>query len=429
MTHPTPTSTSNHQLRAVLLAAETDDSGWSAAESLAELTRLAATAGIEVVGEVVQHLHEVHPRSYLGKGKVQELKAEKSSLRFDAVVADDELRPAQQHFLEEVLDVQVLDRTAVILHIFAEHARTREGRLQVELAQYRYRLPRLSGRGAELSRLGGGINTRGPGETKLESDRRRMRHRVSELERDIERVRETRSLQRRQRRRSGIPVVAVVGYTNAGKSTLMNRLTGAHVLSSDLLFATLDPTTRRHQLINGQEVLLTDTVGFIQKLPTDLVAAFRATLEEITEADLILHVVDASHPQSDEQADAVEDELEALGVQNTARITALNKVDRATPERLTALVRYFDEPVCISALRGTGVDELEKRLLQAVSAQFVPVTVQIPYGDADLVSLFRSRGLVESEDHVAAGTLITGKLPAALLQNFEQFLSSPKVSV
>jgi GTPase len=423
---PHLTSTSHQPLRAVLLAAETDDSGWAADESLAELTRLAATAGIDVVGEVTQHLHEVHPRSYLGKGKLQELKAEKSSLRFDAVIADDELRPAQQHFLEEVLDVQVLDRTALILHIFAQHARTREGRLQVELAQYRYRLPRLSGRGVELSRLGGGINTRGPGETKLESDRRRMRHRISELEHDIERVRETRSLQRRQRRRSGIPVIAVVGYTNAGKSTLMNRLTGADVLSSDQLFATLDPTTRRHQLINGQEVLLTDTVGFIQKLPTDLVAAFRATLEEITEADLILHVVDASHAQADEQADAVEDELEELGVQHTPRLTALNKIDKAAPERLVALNRYFDAPVCISALQGTGVENLEEQLLNAVSAQFVPVTVQIPYGDADLVNLFRSRGTVETEDHIAAGTLIKGKLPPGLVQSFKQFLAGPK---
>jgi GTPase len=417
------TSTTSHPPRAVLLAAETDDSGWSAQESLAELARLAATAGIEVVGQTVQNLHDVHPNSYLGKGKVREVKDEKSSLRFDTVIADDELSAAQQRYLEEALDVQVLDRTAVILHIFAQHARTREGRLQVELAQYRYRLPRLTGRGVDLSRLGAGINTRGPGETKLETDRRRMRQRIAELEREIERVRHTRSLQRSQRRRSGIPVVALVGYTNAGKSTLMNRLTGAHVFSSDLLFATLDPTTRRHDLTNGQEILLTDTVGFIQKLPTDLVAAFRATLEEITEADLILHVVDASHPQADEQAEAVEDELEAMGVQDKRRITALNKIDRLSPERIEHLSRLFADPVCISALEGTGIDTLEARLLDEVSAEFVPLTVRIPYADTDLVNLFRSRGMVEREDHEAAGTLITGRLPAGLVSSFSQYLT------
>lgn len=415
------TSTALRAPRAVLLSAHTDDSSWSAEESLAELARLAGTAGIEVVGQTVQRLSDPQPHSYLGRGKVRELKDEKSSLGFDSVISDDELSPAQQRHLEELLDVQVLDRTALILHIFAQHARTREGRLQVELAQYRYRLPRLTGHGAELSRLGAGINTRGPGETKLETDRRRMRQRIADLEREIERVRETRSLQRRQRRRSGVPVIALAGYTNAGKSTLMNRLTDAHVLSSDLLFATLDPTTRRHKLSNGQDVLFTDTVGFIQKLPTDLVAAFRATLEEITEADLIVHLVDASHPQADEQAEAVEDELEALGVGNTPRITALNKIDAVPPERRRAIVRRFPDPTPISALNGSGIDELERALVDALASRYVPLTVTIPYTEDDLVRLFRSRGMVEREEHGDRGTVIIGRLPAALLPSFKPF--------
>lgn len=383
---------------------------------------MADTAGVEVMGEVVQQLREPQPASYLGKGKVKEIRDERGHLHFDTLIADDELSPAQQRYLENVLDVQVLDRTAVILHIFAQHARTREGRLQVELAQLRYRLPRLTGRGVALSRLGGGINTRGPGETKLESDRRRIRQRIAGLDREIEQVREQRSVHRRQRRSSGLPVVALVGYTNAGKSTLMNALTGAQVLSSDQLFATLDPTTRRLELPNHQEVLVTDTVGFIQKLPTDLVAAFRATLEEITEADVIMHVVDASDAQVLEQAEAVEDELEALGVESKPRITALNKIDLIPRERLPLLRKAFSDPVVVSALERSGLDELLTRITHDVGANFVPVKVQIPYGNAEYVNLFRSRGMVEREDHRAEGTVIVGKLPPGLLPSFQPFL-------
>ena len=394
-----------------------------------ELARLAATANIDVAETVIQKLRNIQPSSYLGKGKIREVLEQKSSLRFDAVIADDELSPAQQRYLEDVLDVQVLDRTALILHIFASHARSREGRLQVELAQYRYRLPRLTGRGAELSRLGGGaastagINTRGPGETKLESDRRRIRTRISELNREIEQVREQRSLHRSQRRSTGIPVVALVGYTNAGKSTLLNALTGSDVLSSDQLFATLDPTTRRVDLPNHQQILLTDTVGFIQKLPTDLVAAFRATLEEIAEADVILHVVDASHTQVEEQAEAVEDELESLGIDDKPFITALNKSDLVSPERSRLLCERFSHPLLISALRGSGLDALREALADKASQNFVPVTVEIPYSEAGLVSLFRTRGMVEREVHRARGTVITGKIPVTLLPNFQPFRS------
>jgi GTP-binding protein HflX len=411
------------QERAVLLSADTGYDGWAPEESLRELSRLAETAGVEVVGTMVQHLHQRQPASYLGKGKIKDLCQQKAELQFNAVIADDELSPEQQRYLESALDVQVLDRTQVILHIFAQHASSREGRLQVELAQYRYRLPRLTGRGVELSRLGAGINTRGPGETKLESDRRRIRHRIAELNREIEDVRKQRALHRRQRRLAGMPVVALAGYTNAGKSTLMNALTGAGVVSSDQLFATLDPTTRRLRLTNSQDILLTDTVGFIQNLPSDLVAAFRATLEEITEADVILHVVDASHPQLAEQAEAVEDELEALGVAEKPRITALNKADLLPPERVAAVSRGFSAPLVISALTGRGLDRLEEALAREIAAQFVPVEVAIPYSETGLVGLFRTRGMVEREVHQPDGTLITGKLPAELLPNFRPFLA------
>lgn len=409
--------------RAVLLAAATGDESWSPEESLAELARLAQTAGIQVAGTVIQRLHEPQPRSYLGKGRIAEVRERQSELSFNTIIADDELSPQQQRYLESVLEVQVLDRTAVILHIFSLHARTREGSLQVELAQYRYRLPRLTGRGVELSRLGAGIDTRGPGETKLESDRRRIRHRISELNREIELVRKQRSVHRQQRRLSGIPVVALVGYTNAGKSTLMNALTGAGVVSSDRLFATLDPTTRRMQLPNGQDILLTDTVGFIQKLPSDVVAAFRATLEEIIEADVILHVVDASHSQVDEQAEAVEDEMEGLGVASKPRITALNKIDLVSPERLAARSRHFASPMCISAYTGAGLVELQEAIAGRLGLEFIPVQVEIPYSEAQLVGLFRTRGMVEQEVYRDCGTIITGRLPASLLPSFRQFLA------
>lgn len=410
--------------RAVLLAVESDDQSWTAEESLDELQRLAETAGVEVVGRVVQRMDSPNPVAYLGKGKIRELIDEKGELGFNTVIADDELKPAQQRYLEDALDAQVIDRTAVILHIFAEHARTREGRLQVELAQYRYRLPRLTGRGVELSRLGAGINTRGPGETKLEADRRRIRHRIAQLDREIEGVRRSRTLHRRQRRTSGTPVVALAGYTNAGKSTLMNALTGADVVSSQQLFATLDPTTRRLQLPDGHEILLTDTVGFIQKLPTDLVAAFRATLEEIIDADLIVQVVDASDPLSEQEAETVEDELDDLGVGQKPLITALNKIDLVPPDRLERIQRRFPSPVPISAVAGTGLEALLARIEREIGRQYVPITVEIPYTAANLVNLFRSRGMVEGEEYGAGGTVITGRLPEGLLPNFARYLAS-----
>lgn len=338
-------------------------------------------------------------------------------------MADDELSPTQQRHLEDELEVEVADRTAVILHLFAQHARSRDGRLQVELAQYRYKLPRLTGRGVELSRLGAGINTRGPGETQLETDRRRIRTRIAALNKSIDELRKQRTLHRRQRSEAGLPVLALTGYTNAGKSTLMNALTAANVRSSQAMFATLDPTTRQLEVPTDLQVLVTDTVGFIQKLPTDLVAAFRATLEEIQEADCIIHVLDVSHPQSENQAAAVEEELKELGVGERLRITVLNKIDLIQRERLPLLLKRFPNAVGVSASTGEGIEALRKRMADLVSEAFVPVRVRIPYAASEDVNLFHRRGMIEREDHRPAGTVIVGKLPPALLPRFEQYMS------
>ena len=393
-----------------------------AEESLDELELLVEAAGDSVVGRLVQRLDRAHPVSYVGKGKINEIRALRADLGLNAVVVDDELSPTQQRHLEDSLDVEVADRTAVILQIFAQHARTREGRLQVELAQHRYRLPRLSGRGVELSRLGAGINTRGPGETKLETDRRRIRVRIATLNRELQQVRKQRSLHRRQRTEAGLPVLALAGYTNAGKSTLMNALTQADVLSSSVMFATLDPTTRQLQLPNELQVLLTDTVGLIQKLPTDLIAAFRATLEEIQEADVILHVLDASHPDARAHAETVEAELHALDVDAKPRITVLNKIDKIPVEHLPLLIKTFPNAVAISALRGQGLEALKRRMAETVAEGYTSVRVRIPYDAGDLVRLFHARGLVEREDHRQSGTSIRGRIPASLLSRFEPYI-------
>ncbi len=288
---------------------------------------MADTAGAQVVGWEVQRLQRPNPATYVGRGKVQEIVSQRSSLRYTTVIFDDELSPSQQRTLERELEVKVLDRTALILDIFAQHARTREGRLQVDLAQHEYILPRLRGQWSHLERLEGRIGTRGPGETQLETDRRLIRNRISALRRQIEQVRQQRALHRRQRARQGMPVVSLVGYTNAGKSTLMRALSGADVLVEDQLFATLDPVTRRVRMPSGNVVLLTDTVGFIQKLPTKLVAAFRATLEELGEATLLLHVVDLTHPDAVRQAETVEETLARLDLAEKPLLAVLNKAD------------------------------------------------------------------------------------------------------
>jgi len=333
----------------------------------------------------VQRLTRPRPATYIGRGKVQEIASQRDSLGYTTVVFDDELSPSQQRTLEKALEVKVLDRTALILDIFAQHARTREGRLQVELAQHEYILPRLRGQWSHLERLEGRIGTRGPGETQLETDRRLIRNRISALKRQIEQVRQQRALHRRQRARQGLPVVSLVGYTNAGKSTLMRALSGADVLVEDRLFATLDPVTRRIRMPSGATALLTDTVGFIQKLPTQLVAAFRATLEELTEATLLLHVVDITHPDALQQAQSVESTLRELELTGKPRLTALNKIDLlaegdgASLEEtlqsevvLLLLEPWGDEALPVSAARGWGLEGLrasiEGALAEAASA-------------------------------------------------------------
>jgi GTP-binding protein HflX len=412
--------------RAYLVAVEHEDEEnmWSVEDSLDELASLARTAGAEVAGKMIQRLRHPDVATYLGKGKVQELSDLEKYLGFNLVIFDDELSPSQQRNLEKALNARVIDRTALILDIFAQHARTREGRLQVELAQLEYRLPRLAGSGTEMSRLGGGsrgaasgvggaIGVRGPGETKLEIDRRRIRGRIAELREEIEAVREARQIHRRQRAEQAIPVVAVVGYTNAGKSTLFNALTEASVVAENRLFATLDPTTRHILLPGNQEALLTDTVGFIQKLPTHLVAAFRATLEEVTDADILLEVVDVSHENAIEQSETVREILEELHADDKPRLTALNKIDLLDDVRELDTTLY-PNAVPVSALKGIGLENLREKIAQVLAESMHTVQVLIPYNRTELVELFHRRGRVAREEHTPEGTLLTGRLPRAL---------------
>jgi GTP-binding protein HflX len=396
---------------------------WSVEDSLSELETLAQTAGAEVVGTMIQRLRHPDSATYLGKGRVQELSDTVHHQDIDLVIFDDELSPSQQRNLEKALDARVIDRTALILDIFAQHARTREGRLQVELAQLEYHLPRLAGSGVDMSRqaggsrgaagVGGAIGVRGPGETKLEIDRRRIRGRIAELREEIEAVREQRKLHRRQRSAQAIPVVAVVGYTNAGKSTLFNALTEANVVAEDKLFATLDPTTRHILLPNNQEALLTDTVGFIQKLPTKLVAAFRATLEEVIEADLLLEVVDISHENAIEQSETVSDVLRDLEANDKPRVTALNKIDLLDDPSVIDTSLY-PNAVPVSALHKIGLHALLQKIAGVLAASMEQVQVLIPFNKAELVELFHRRGHVEREEHLPEGTCITGRLPRSL---------------
>lgn len=412
--------------RAYLIAVDTDDDNnpWGTADSVAELASLASTAGAEVVGSAIQRLAKRDPATYLGKGRANSAAEECDELGATLVIVDDELSPSQQRNLEEAIHRRVIDRTALILDIFAQHAHTREGQLQVELAQNEYRLPRLAGSREHLSRLGGGsrgasggvggaIGARGPGETKLEIDRRLVRARIAELKREIEEVREHRTRQRSQRAALALPVVAVVGYTNAGKSTLFNALTAAGVLVENKLFATLDPTTRNIVLPSHQEILLTDTVGFIQKLPTTLIAAFRATLEEVREADILLEVVDITHENAVEQSETVNQVLRELDAGNKPRVTALNKIDKLDDPAAIDL-SLFPNAAAISALTHAGFDSLLDTIGRVLTATMEMVSVDIPFTHGKLVEQFHRLGRVQHEEHTATGTLLTGYLPRVL---------------
>ena len=410
---------------------------WRLADSLTELERLATTAGLEVVGVLDQRLDRPNPATLIGSGKVAELVALRADTGAQVVIFDDELSPAQQRELEKATggEVKILDRTALILDIFAQHARTREGSLQVELAQCEYRLPRLTRAWTHLARQGGGaaarggtggVGLRGPGETQLEVDRREMGRRIAHLKQEIEEVRSQRAQHRRRRFEEGVPVVALVGYTNAGKSTLLNAISGANVLTADQLFATLDPTTRRLTLPGGREVLITDTVGFIQKLPTTLVTAFRATLEEISEADLLLHVVDITHENVQEQVATVLQVLDDLGASERPMITALNKIDGLPhSEMLGAYLVDLANSVAISALTGEGIPELMASIEDVLTEELVHVALLLPYQRGDLLGLFHQRGVIEREEHGSDGTRVWGKLPARLAPRFQAYAWPP----
>ncbi|HET9492783.1 MAG TPA: GTPase HflX [Chloroflexia bacterium] len=420
---------------------------WSTSDSLDELEQLAATAGVEVVGRVTQKLSDPNPATLVGKGKLEEIKAARDEQQADLLLFDEELTPGQQRNLEDAFGTKVLDRTGIILDIFARHAQTREGRLQVELAQLEYRLPRLTRMWTHLSRQAvGGVGLRGPGETQLEVDRRRAQERITKLKNELVEVHEHRERYRQKRRREGVPIVALVGYTNAGKSTLLNALSDADVLVQNVLFATLDPTTRLIGLPDGQHALLTDTVGFIQRLPTQLVAAFRATLEEIREADVLVHVLDLTHPNAEEQSKTVDQVLNDLGAGEKPRVVALNKIDRLFPqlaggngaseaspdgisavdgdnisEQIRADMGLTSDFVPISAQLGWGMDELLKTVQERLKAEYKHVHVLIPYEDSELVSLLHERGVIEREEHVEAGTLISGRIPGRFSHLFDRY--------
>lgn len=401
--------------RLILVAVSSSDHD-DTVQSMEELEELAATAGALTVGKIIQNRESIHPGTYIGKGKIDEVRELAMETEATGVVCDDELTPVQLKNLEDALQMKVLDRTVIILDIFAKRASTKEGKIQVELAQLRYRSTRLIGLRNSLSRLGGGIGTRGPGEKKLEMDRRIIKERISQLKRELDEVKQNRETLRGLRSKNRIPVAAIVGYTNAGKSTLLNCLTGAGVLEEDKLFATLDPTTRTLTLESGQQLLLTDTVGFIRKLPHHLIEAFRSTLEEAKYADILLHVVDSSNPDVDRQMHIVYDTLNKLGIQDKVIITAFNKQDK--PEAETVIKDFkADHTVKISAKTGVEMDKLLQLLEKVLNERKVLLEKVFPYGDAGKIQTIRKYGQLLEEEYQQDGIYVKAYVPKEIYQS------------
>lgn len=394
----------------VILVGISEQDGDDAEDSLAELAELVKTAGAVVVGTLIQKRETIHPGTYVGTGKVDEIAQLLVATGATGIVCDDELSPAQMKNLESILAIKVMDRTLIILDIFAARATTSEGKIQVELAQLKYRLSRLSGLGKSMSRLGGGIGTRGPGEKKLEIDRRLINDRIAQLNRELKEVVKHRDITRAKREKNDVPVVAIVGYTNAGKSTLLNHLTDAEVLEEDKLFATLDPTTRMLELDGHQQVLLTDTVGFIRKLPHHLIEAFKSTLEEAKYADYIFHVVDASNPQMDKQMHIVYETLDRLGVKNKKIVTLFNKMDQRMDDEPLRDFRA-DHILMISAARNEGLDKIKDLLQEMLREDKVYIERVIPYAQAGIIQLVREKGELVSEEYVPEGIAIKAYVP------------------
>lgn len=409
--------------RAFLIAAYDDDRE-ERERSLTELALLTETAGSDPIESELVRKALPDPATFIGRGKAAELAAVTESLDIDVVVFDNSLTPAQQRNLQEIFECDVVDREALILDIFAQHATSREGMLQVELALLHYHLPRLHGQGTRLSRQAGGIGTRGPGETKLESDRRRILSRISKLERDLRALDSTRATQRKARRKSELAQIALVGYTNAGKSTLLNQLTGADVLTQDQLFSTLDPTVRRFDLGNGRAVLLSDTVGFVRRLPHNLVEAFRSTLEEVAQSDLILHIVGADEPSLEGQIAAVRLVLGEIGAAHLPELLVINKIDTVDETARTRLARLYPQAIALSALTGDGTADLTAAVDEVLRKRLTEVELTIPYDRGDVVAAVHREGEVMKEEHLDEGTRIHVRLSGSRLAGFEEFTTS-----
>ena len=409
--------------KAVLIAVDTGE--YDCDISLDELEELAETAGAEVVGRMSQKRDKPDSGTFLGSGRLEELGDFCKNNEVDLVIADSELAPAQLRNIEKATDVRVIDRTTLILDIFAERARSNEGKLQVELAQLRYSLPRLMGQGTKLSRLGGGIGTRGPGETKLERDRRHIRRRIKALEDEFDALEKRRSLARARREKDGVETVVIVGYTNAGKSTLLNTLTNSDIYAQDQLFATLDPTTRQLDLPNKQQAILTDTVGFIQRLPHQLVAAFQSTLEEVVQSDVLLHVIDVSHELYKEQAAAVYQVLDELGAKDKTIITVYNKIDKLPPDSgLAERLSKEENSICISAKARYNLDGLLALIAENLKLKAVEESFLVPYSDSAAVGRLHDAGTVLEQEYLAEGTLLKVRLDAEQVQQFAKYLAA-----